>query len=277
MQSTTAALFERQQREIEYHRAHAKLHGDLLGQAFSYDVLFPKSRRWWNAYWEMYAFLTKVPLAGKNVLIVGCGFGDDALRIAKLGANVFAFDISVDSLSIARALALREGLVINFGEMAAEKLDYPNDFFDCVIARDILHHVDIPHCMREIVRVSKHDSLFLVNEIYSHSITKKIRHARIVEKYIYPTMQKFIYGNEKPYITEDERKLTEEDIELITQPIDHFQIKKYFNFLVTRIIPDEYEAANKLDRFFLMLIGPIASWLSGRILFAGSIRKSHIR
>jgi 2-polyprenyl-3-methyl-5-hydroxy-6-metoxy-1,4-benzoquinol methylase len=32
--------------------------------------------------------LKKCDLRGKDVLVVGCGFGDDALRIAKLGANV---------------------------------------------------------------------------------------------------------------------------------------------------------------------------------------------
>ena len=48
----------------------------------------------------------------KNVLVVGCGFGDDALYLAKLGANVCAFDLSPDSLSIARALAEREGLMV---------------------------------------------------------------------------------------------------------------------------------------------------------------------
>jgi len=273
MGNVQETLTERQQREIAYHREHAKLRADVLEKPFSYEVLYARPRRWWNAYWEMYTFLTNFPLKGKKVLVVGCGFGEDALRIARIVADVHAFDISADSVSMAKQLATREGLVIDIREMAAEQLDYPDDFFDCVVARDILHHVDVPLTMKEIVRVAKEGALFLINEIYSHSITGRVRHAAVVEKYLYPAMQNFIYKGEKPYITEDERKLTEKDIALITRPIEKFYTKKYFNFLVTRIIPDKCDVVNKLDRLLLILAGPIAPWLSGRVLLAGPIHK----
>lgn len=221
----------------------------------------------------MYAYLLTCDLKGKNVLVVGCGFGDDALRLAKLGAKVSAFDLSPDSLQIARELAAREGLVISFEEMPAEQMRYENSIFDYIIARDILHHVDIPLTMKEIVRVAKPEALFVVNEIYSHSITDKIRRSLLVEKFIYPRMRKMIYGPGKPYITEDERKLTEVDLKEITRHLRTPSFFKHFNFFVTRIVPDRFELFTKLDRLLLSVLKPIGLILAGRILFSARIAK----
>lgn len=266
-------LTKRQKGEIDYHREHARENEAILNKPFSWDVIERPARRWWNAYWQMYAYLASLNLKGKCVLVVGCGFGDDALRLSKLGADVYAFDLSPDSLSIAKSLAEREGLKISFEEMPAETLKYGNSFFDIVVARDILHHVDIPSTMSEICRVSKPGALFIANEIYSHSLTDLVRHSVLIEKFIYPRMRRFIYGSRKPYITKDERKLTELDIQEICKPLGTLEIKEYFNFLVTRIFPDRYETLSKADRILLIIFSPIAHFLAGRILFSSHIEK----
>jgi hypothetical protein len=77
-------LTERQRREIEYHRNRAEHHADLLSAPVHCEVISSTTRRRWNQYWEMFAFLAGQDLRDKNVLIVGCGFGEDALRIAKM-------------------------------------------------------------------------------------------------------------------------------------------------------------------------------------------------
>ena len=104
------ALTERQASELAYHRERARTQTNILNQPFSWDVIHHPSRRWWNAYWQMYAYLVTLNLTGKRTLVVGCRYGEDALRLAKLGADVYAFDLSPDSVSIASALAEREGL-----------------------------------------------------------------------------------------------------------------------------------------------------------------------
>jgi ubiquinone/menaquinone biosynthesis C-methylase UbiE len=266
-------LTDRQQRELDYHREHAKDYKRVLDAPFSWDVLDRPERRWWNAYWGMFAYLVHCDLKGKQVLVVGCGFGDDALRLAKLGARVSAFDLSPDSLQIAKGLALREGLDIAFEEMPAERMRYADNSFDFIVARDILHHVDIAPTMREIVRVAKPDATFVVNEIYSHSWTDKLRRSHFVEAVLYPRMRSLIYGPGKPYITEDERKLTEADLRLITQPLRDFTFMKYFNFLVTRIVPDRYDGLAKLDRLLMRLFKPAGPWLAGRVLFSARVAK----
>ena len=266
-------LTERQRRELEYHRAHASAHQSHFVEALSWDVLDRPSRRWWNAYWQMYSYLVEFDVRNKRVLVVGCGFGDDALRLAKLGADVFAFDLSPELLSVGRQLAEREGLKIRFERMPAENLGYESDFFDCVLARDILHHVDIPRAMSEIRRVSRAGAMFVVNEIYSHSVTDRIRHSRLVERRLYPAMQKFVYGQRKPYITEDERKLTEADIAAIRASVPSWELEKYFYFFVARIVPERFETLAKLDRLLLRLLQPLGPVLAGRILFAGRMVK----
>ncbi len=267
-------LTKRQRREVEYHRNHrANIRNRLLKNPFSWDVLSDPSRRWWNAYWQMYEYLVNCDLKGKNALVVGCGYGEDALRLAKLGANVFAFDLSYESLQVAAELANIEALKINFDQMPAEKMRYGDSSFDYVIAVDILHHVDIPSTMKEIVRVSKPQAIFIINEVYSHSATNLIRHSSLVEKYIYPRMRKLIYRTENPYITADERKLDELDFSEITKHLNPPLCKKYFYFLVSRIVPKKYELFAKFDCLLLRIFKPIGMLLAGRILFIAHILK----
>ena len=266
-------ITERQQRELEYHREHARLNKEILEKPVNFDVIFNKNRRWWNASWEMYTYLLNKGLKGKNVLVMGCGFGDDAFRLSKAGANVKGFDLSPESLLIARKLAEKENLDIEFQEMPAEQLKYDDDYFDIVVARDILHHVEIPLSISEIRRVSKPGAIFCFNEVYSHSITDKIRNSDFVDKWLYPKMVGFVYEGKKPYITEDERKLTEKDINQLLSSMLEPEIKKYFNFIVTRIIPDKFLALRKLDRILLIILSPISYILGGRVLVGGVLKK----
>ena len=153
-------------------------------------------------------------------------------------------------------------------------MSYEDNSFDYIIARDILHHVDIPNTMSEIVRVAKPDAIFLVNEIYSHSLTDKIRHSALVKNILYPKMRRLIYGPGKPYITEDERKLSESDLKKIMIPLQPRLFTKYFNFLVTRVIPDRFEKLAQLDRLILRILHPMGHLLAGRVLFGARISKS---
>lgn len=266
-------LTDRQQREIDYHREHARQHLGLLSKPFSWDVLEHPGRRWWNAYWQMYAHLVNCDLQNKDVLVVGCGFGDDALRMSRLGANVKAFDLDAESLGIARELAKREGLRIDFEEMPAESMLYPDSSFDVILARDILHHVDIPAALREVARVARPNALFIVNEVYTHTLTDKLRHSSLIERFIYPMMRGFIYGQGKPYITEDERKLNESDVQAIIRQFGAPEFFRHYNLIVTRLLPDRYEVVAKLDQLLLRVLKPLGLVLAGRVLFASRIRK----
>jgi ubiquinone/menaquinone biosynthesis C-methylase UbiE len=259
---------DRQRREVEYHKSYA---ASLPNKPINFDVIASSSHRWWNGYWSMWRTLRSMPLHNMRVLVVGCGAGMDAVYFAKLGANVSGFDISPNMLERAKQRAESSGVTVAFERMAAEQLTYPADTFDLVLAHDILHHVEIGPAMDEIVRVCKPGATFVMNEIYSHSVTDVIRHSSIVERVLYPRMTRFIYKDADPYITTDERKLSERDVAKVTARLSRIRDRQYYNMIVTRLVPDKFRILNKLDRIGLMLLGPFGNIVAGRVVLVGTI------
>ena len=266
-------LTDRQRRELEYHKGHAASLPSA-DRPINFNIVTSPKRRWWNAYWRVWTILRDMPLQGKRVLVVGCGAGDDALFFAKLGASVSAFDLSADMLAHGVQRAKQSGLSISFEQMPAENMTYPADSFDLVFARDILHHVDIPATMEEVLRVSKPGALFIMDEIYSHSITDVVRHSWLVEKLLYPRMTGFIYKGSKPYITEDERKMSEQDVAQVTARLSHVRIRAFYNMIVTRLLPEKSSAIAKMDRIVLMMLGPLGKFSGGRIVVVGYLERT---
>lgn len=264
---------DRQLRELKYHQEHAATYRDVVTK-ISYEILDNPSRRWWNAYWSIYSLLLSRDLKKKKALVVGCGFGQDALFISKMGADVFAFDLSADMLGVARDFARREGAAVDFRQMAAESLDYSNDLFDLIFVRDILHHCDIRKSMAELARVSKPGAFVAVDEMYTHSLIQRIRESRVVAKWLYPKVVHFIYQGQKPYITEDERKLNEHDVNLLREFVVDARCE-YFNVFVNRILPEK-DFLCRVDRILVRLLGPVAGVLGGRLLLTGRIRKQTV-
>jgi ubiquinone/menaquinone biosynthesis C-methylase UbiE len=265
-------LTDRQRRELVYHKGHAASLSNVEGP-LNFNVVTSPKRRWWNAYWSVWAALRGTSLHESKVLVVGCGAGLDALYFAKLGAIVSAFDLSPEMLGHGKRRADASGLSITFEQMTAEKMTYPSDTFDLVFARDILHHVDIPATMNEVVRVSKSGAVFVMDEIYSHSITDLVRRSWIVERLLYPKMSGFIYKGSKPYITEDERKMSERDVAEVTSRLSDIQSRKFYNMVVTRLLPDKFPTIEKLDRIALMILGPLGRFVAGRVVLIGTVRK----
>ena len=263
----------RQLRELEYHRDHAKKHRHLAEQPTDYEVVFSDVRRWWNPYWALYSYLRGLNLKGKNVLVIGCGFGEDALRVARLGGNVHAFDLSPESIEIARERADRDALSIDFQVAPAEKLPYQDSLFDVVLAHDVLHHCDVVPTVAEIRRVIKAGGLLVVSEVYSHSLTENVRRSKFVEQVLYPRMRRLIYGSREPYITADERKMSEDDMRLVEAPMSKVLHRAYFNFLVRRLLPDA-DWISKADCCFMRVFPWLGPLIGGRVLVAGIVGKA---
>ena len=188
-------LTDRQRREVEYHREYAATQASITRERVPYEII--AGGRWWNQGWEMVAALNRGGIEGRRVLVVGCGFGTDSLLLAKMGADVFGFDISPESLEIAQKKASTEGAKIDFRILPAERLDYPDQYFDVILAHDILHHVDIPAAMNELRRVAKPGARLVVNEVYTHSIPERIRRSWVVDRLFYPLVRRVIYGKKK--------------------------------------------------------------------------------
>jgi ubiquinone/menaquinone biosynthesis C-methylase UbiE len=270
----SASLTPRQQREIEYHRDYAKAKAEERLAPVEFDVTDDKKRRWWNAYWTAYTLLMRHNLKGLKVLAPGCGFGEDAARLARLGAAVEAFDISPEIIDIAKARAERNGYGnIRFSVSPCERLDFPDAHFDIVFFFDILHHVDIPKSVTEARRVLKPGGRIIGNELYTHSLLQKgVRESYVVDKVLYPAMKKFIYGKNDAYITEDERKIDEREIAVVMQACSSIELF-YFNGLQGRLFPDRWPILSRADRLFMQASGPLGRVLAGRVVFDGVVAK----
>lgn len=270
-----AALTPRQQREIDYHRAYAeKMAAERMGPV-AFDVTDERrKRRWWNAYWSVYDLLLRHDLKGKRVLAPGCGFGEDAVRLARLGAMVEAFDISPDIIKVAEARAARNGYDnIRFTVSACEALDFPAAHFDVVFFLDILHHVDIPASVAEARRVLKPGGRIIGDELYTHSaLQKNIREHPIVRGALYPAMKRFIYGKNDPYITQDEHKIDETEFRHVVDACATIDIQ-YFNGAAGRLFPDRLPVLPQLDRLAMKAAGGAGKFLAGRVVFDGVVRK----
>ena len=262
-------LTPRQQRELAYHREHAAKRSDVLDQPVECDVISAGPRKWWNAFWAMYDHVLAENVAGKRVLIPGCGFGEDAIRLSLLGASVSAFDISAESIEIAMQRATKAGQAhIDFAVMPSEALAYSDNSFDLVLFVDILHHVDIARTMQEVARVLKPGGTIIGDELYTSSKIQRIRESWLVENIAYPPMRRWIYGTQTPYITEDEHKIDERDFAHVQRILASCDTD-YFGVFEGRLFPGRFGWASRLDRLLMKLVGPIGSLLGSRIVFSG--------
>jgi ubiquinone/menaquinone biosynthesis C-methylase UbiE len=96
-------------------------------------------------------------LAGKSVLEVGCGTGDDAREVAALvgpTGKVVGTDLSGTMIDEARRRSAGSDLPIDFRIADLAGLDFPDGTFDGAWAKLVLMHtVDIETALDELVRV----------------------------------------------------------------------------------------------------------------------------
>jgi ubiquinone/menaquinone biosynthesis C-methylase UbiE len=261
---------DRQQREIDFHRDFAASKAASILVPVNFDVIESEKRRPQNAFWSCYDRLLALDLKGKRALVPGCGFGEDAIRLARLGATVEAFDISPDVVDLARRRCAAFGYDgAAFGVMASEALTYPDNSFDLVLFIDILHHVDIPATLREVVRVLKPGGRIVGNELYTHSfLQKNLRESWLVEKALYPAMRRFIYSDDKPYITPDEHKIDEREFAVVEAACVSFKAE-WFNGFVGRLVPDRLPLVAGADRALMKGLGAHGRFAAGRVVFEG--------
>ncbi len=110
------------------------------------------------------------PVAGMNVLDVGCGTGTTLNQYQKAGCNVFGIDSAPAMLSVSKnKLCGRAELLLG----DATKMEYPSDFFDMVIAMLTLHEMpDIvrPKVFDEMIRVLKMEGRILIIDYHPSAL-----------------------------------------------------------------------------------------------------------
>jgi SAM-dependent methyltransferase len=103
--------------------------------------------------WIRPAFAQLGELRGARVLDYGCGHGMAAVVLARLGAQVTAFDLSHGYVEEAQARAAANGVAVAFVRAEGERLPFADGAFDRVWGNAVLHHLDAGRAGRELFRV----------------------------------------------------------------------------------------------------------------------------
>ncbi len=182
----------------------------------------------WNQYWQVYDFVRRHAGPGKRLLVYGCGHGTTAVVYAKLGYEVYGFDISPVGVAKAQRLAEVAGVSdrVHLSVQPAEQIDYPAEFFDVVEGVNILHHVDLSRALPELRRVLKPGGVAIFKDSLATPRRDRI-HAMPPFRWILPPGTKNVRLGMVYEKTPDEQPLTPQNLAAIRQEFPKFETEQY--------------------------------------------------
>ncbi|MDB4308076.1 class I SAM-dependent methyltransferase [Gammaproteobacteria bacterium] len=108
--------------------------------------------------------------AGKKVIEIGCGIGNDLTRFAKSGAKVTGVDLSGRSIELSKANFEQRALTGEFLQMNGEHLDIDDNCFDIAYCHTVLQFTPHPDRMvAEIHRILKPGGQAIIMALNSRS------------------------------------------------------------------------------------------------------------
>jgi len=235
---------ERIQREKEFH--------DI---SYSTDLREQEVGRFYRVAQRSYDYYYQRVLEGAEgtrVLEIGCGKNSAGLRLAKLGASVAGIDVSRVAIDISLNEAREAGLSgrVDFIEMDAEAMEFPDETFDLVCGIGILHHLNLDRGYPEIRRVLKPGGRAVFHEGLGHN----------------PLIN--AYRNRTPHLrTPDEHPLLLSDIAGAKACFSSVR-PRYFHVASLALVPvggtplfkPLYALTEGLDRLLMTLFPPVRRW-----------------
>lgn len=202
-------ITERQKREREFYEEYARLNTPT---EVNFVPIEGTEKRPWNSYWRFIEIVQDdFKSEEQRLLDFGCGTGFYSVIFAKIGYQVFGFDIAPNNIAIASRLSEKYGLQdkTTFTVSVAETLDYPDEHFDVVTGINILHHVDIKNALTECMRVLKPGGIAMFHEPVRAPLFDIVRESKLGTTLVSKE------ASFDRHITQDERKLNKEDLKLI--------------------------------------------------------------
>ena len=134
----------------------------------------PESLKWYTAlakntglYEQELEMITRFTSPLAKVLDVGCGAGREALELTKMGYTVTGLDISVELLDIARTLAKKLRLKVDFRLVDGMNLDFEDRSFDYILfITQMIHHIPMRsnriNLLKQAGRIVRPDGKILI-------------------------------------------------------------------------------------------------------------------
>lgn len=103
--------------------------------------------------WRQFGAMLLGEVAGKDVLVLGCGARDEALCLAQLGARVTVIDFAKVEIARLNRLAEERRLEIRALQMQCDPTSFSDDSFDRVHGIDILGRAGAEPALAEVRRL----------------------------------------------------------------------------------------------------------------------------
>jgi len=230
------------QREAAFGDAHyAKFAGDLgINPRMFRKYAEPRS------VWDPRDFGARClgNVAGKELLDLGCGMGEEATYFAKLGARVTAIDVSPVGVELTRKRAEFNGVAerVRAMVMSADPTGFADESFDIVHGYGILHHIGLKRSLPEVRRLLRPGGRGLFTEHLGDSL--------FVER-----LKGRIYGREADY-TEHELPLRWAELEEGRSQFRLFECSPYYLLSrVRKLLPSSLrDPARRIDHTVLKVL-----------------------
>lgn len=248
--------------EKQYHKRHyTKTNASL---PVNFALATSVRRKPHNLTWLMYDTVLdhfQRDLTGKRILVVGCGEGSTALNFAKSGFSVDAFDLSEEAIEVCKRRAAYNGIDgVNFFVSSCEELRLVEGRYDAVVGEMILHHIDIPTCIKQFHRLLKFGGAGVFAEWKVYPIIDHIRSLPLLNRLFPP-------GGVRKYATEFERKLSKEDLQIIKDRFPNTQLEYRYCIRgkIDYFSPSYGDRSEKLD-FFLLRTLPFLKYFTDGVV-----------
>lgn len=161
------------------------------------------------------------PRENEKILDIGCGSGELDFKIARFGPSIYGIDLDQNNIELAQRKADERGLSCKFLVGNAEKLPYPDTYFDKVISSSSLEHFeDDIKALKEMERVLKYDGSIILT----------------VDSFTYPIEEKL-------------KKIHQKNAHVINY-YDKEEIKYKFDLVGLKLIKSKYLLSSKLTSYF---------------------------
>jgi SAM-dependent methyltransferase len=178
-----------------------------------------------------------------NVLDFGCGHGMAGVVLARRGARLTAFDLSLGYLDEARRRAQANGVAIHFVQANGQRLPFADGSFDRVWGNAILHHLDLREAGPEIARVLKPSGVAVFCEPWGENpLLNWVR--RCLD---YPGKSR----------TPDEQPLRRQHVGLLREAFPSVQVSGYQLLAMARRVLRRRRVIDWLDRCDTMLLAKV--------------------